>query len=483
MVRDGKNLHRPLRRADSGSLWSRRAATQALIGGLIAGPGLVSMGQSRARAAAPTAALSLPKPTVVKYFTPHGGGSQDGSTWQDAMPIKWLQRSFPFGEPGTAFFVGFDEKQPEPQDLGATLARLENSGSSGNPIQLQSGYVGPDGGLRAIAPEAAAVFSGGSDWTIDFAIAKRAPRAWIALVKGASHIAISDFRIDGTGADGFFKFGPGATYEDVLFRNVNARNVGRVIETLKTSALKNVTIEDCQATGIVRGFARFWEMSDSTLRNLVLDADNQNGGIRNPCQLISLVKGSNVTFENVILRNARNEPLAGDPPEKSYIQGDGIVCEKYTKDITIRNCHASNMGDGGFDLKTAGVTIEDSSAEACKFGARIWAQADNSIRRCSFKSPRPVAHFTSGCVQAAGRVEIVDTTMEVGPGTVAIHLRQIPKHGVPTVEMTGGSINLHEGARLAVGNGILDLKNVAINGEMKTQRLDLQGGGAEQDAD
>jgi hypothetical protein len=400
----------------------------------------------------------------------------DGSTWQNAMPLKWLQRSFPFGEPGMAFRIGFDEKDPQAQELGQTLARLENSGASGDPIQLQSGYIEANGGLRAISSDAGALFSGGPHWDIEFALAKKAPRAWIALVKGASHIAISDFRIDGTGADGFFKFGGDATYEDILFRNINAHNVGRVIETLKTASLKNVTIEDCQATGIVRGFARFWDMSDSTLRNLVLDADNQNGGIRNPCQLISLVKGSNVTFENVTLRNARNEPLAGDPPGKAYIQGDGIVCEKFTKDIKIRNCHASNMGDGGFDLKAEGVTIEDSSAEACKFGARIWAQADNAILRCSFKSPRPVAHFTSGCVQATGRVRIVDTTMEVGPGTVAIHLHQVPTRGIPTVEIIGGAINLQEGANLMAGNGVLDLKDVSINGEMKTQRIEGQGG-------
>jgi hypothetical protein len=476
MIRDWKALRGSEARLGTGSSWSRRSFARLVMGGALVVPGMTALWRSPADAASPA---PLPQPTTIKYFTPSGEGSMDGSTWQDAMPLKWLQRSFPFGGPGTAFFIGFDEKQPKPQDLGATFARLQMSGAAGNPLQLQSGYIAPDGALRSIASDAQAVFSSGSDWTIASSLAKKAPRAWVALVKGASHIVISDFRIDGTGADGFFKFGGDATFEDVLFRNISARNVGRVIETTKTTALKNVTIENCEAIGIVRGFARFWEMSDSTLRNLVLDADNQNGGIRNPCQLISLVKGSNVTFENLTLRNAHNAPLPGDPPGKAYIQGDGIVCEKYTKDIVIKNCHASNMGDGGFDLKAAGVTMEDSSAQDCKFGARIWAQADNAIRRCNFKASKPVAHFTSGCVQASGRVQITDTVMEAGPGTVALHLHMIPKHDTPTVEMIGGAITLHDGASLAQGSGVLDLKNVAVNGETKTQRIELNGGSEE----
>jgi hypothetical protein len=48
--------------------------------------------------------------------------------------------------------------------------------------------------------------------------------------------------------------------------------------------------------------------------------------------------------------------------------------------------------------------------------------------------------------------------------------------------MIGGAITLHDGASLAQGSGVLDLKNVAVNGETKTQRIELNGG-SEQDAD
>jgi hypothetical protein len=457
---------------DGGFLWNRRTVAQVLLGGVLAGSGLPSLWRSPAEAASPAIA-PLPKPRAIKYFTLDGAGAMDGSTWQDAMPLPWLKRSFPFGEPGLAFFVGFDEKQGAAQKLAGTLANLASSGAAGNPIQLQSGYISPQGELTAISPEAGAVFSSGAQWTINLAVSKKSPRAFIGLIKGASHIAISGFQVDGTGPEGFFKFGPDAAYEDVLFRNLNARNVGRVIETAKTASLRNITIEDCQAIGIIRGFARFWDMSDSTLRNMVLDANNMNAGIRNPCQLISLVKGSNVTFENLTLRNAYNDPLPGDPPGKSYIQGDGIVCERETRDVTIRNCHASNMGDGGFDVKTVGVTIEDSSGVDCKFGARIWSQAENVIRRCNFKASKPVASWTSGCVQSSGRVQIIETTMEAGPGTVAIDMHQLANNESPNVQVTGGSITIHEGARLVGGKGVLDLKDVTVNGELKTQRIEL----------
>lgn len=449
---------------------SRRQANAVLLGSFIAGLAR----HARADTAGNTSGTELSKPQEVKYFTPDGGGSHSGHTWQDAMPIVWLQRSFPLAEPGTAYYIGF------PADAGPLPFRkswgsLGVSGAAGNPIQIRGGRPGQGAAIESVGANSGPLIKSANPWSMDAAIAHGAPKPPLQLVQSASHVAVSGFAVEGTGVGGFIRFvavkGTEETYEDILISDIVAQNVGRVIETTHDTVVRHLTVENCNATNIVRGFARFFDLSDSVFRKITLDAGNLNAGIQQPCQLFSWVKGENVVFEDIVLKNAVNTALPTD--KKTYTQGDGIVTERQTKNVTIRRCHASHMGDGGFDLKTTNVTIEDSSAEDCKFGARIWTEADNHIRRCSFKSVAPVSGFTSGCVQSSGRVEIVDTTMEVGPGTCGIELHQLPTQGAPTARMTGGSITINDGGKLVVGTpgGVLELNNVAINGETKTQRI------------
>jgi hypothetical protein len=246
-----------------------------------------------------------------------------------------------------------------------------------------------------------------------------------------------------------------------------------VIETDRGATLQNLIITDCRANGIVRGFARFRELSNATLRNLELDAANMDGGGKNVCQLISLAAGENILLENVVLRNALNQP---PPPKegkkKGYVQGDGVVCERKTRNITIRNCHASGMGDGGFDLKTTDVTIEDSSADSCKFGARIWAQGNNVIRRCDFRNPQTRGETKGACIQASGTLQIVDTKLQAGPGTSAIVVHKNSEQYDPVIHMQGGSIQLDGDAVVATANssGVLELHDVMVNGVATNHR-------------
>jgi len=451
---------------------NRRHANAVLLGSLITG----LTRHARADNVGNTSGTELSNPQEVKYFTPDGGGSHSGHTWQDAMPVDWLERSFPLAEPGTAYYIGF------PDGSGAlpfkkSWGNLAISGAEGKPIQIRGGRPGQGNAIQAIDATAAPLLKSASPWSMQSAISHSAPKPPLQLVQGASHIAVESFAVDGTGVGGFVRFfvvkgAQDETFEDILIRDLVAQNVGRVIETTHGAVVRHLTVENCSATNIVRGFARFFDLSDSIFRKITLDAGNLNAGIQQPCQLFSWVKGENVVFEDITMKNAVNTALPTD--RKSYTQGDGIVTERQTKNVTIRRCHASHMGDGGFDLKTTNVTLEDSSAEDCKFGARIWTEAENLIRNCSFKSVSPVGGFTTGCVQASGRLEIVDTKMEVGPGTCAIELHKLPQQGAPSAKITGGSITIHDGGKLVVGvpGGVLELNNVAINGETKTQRIE-----------
>jgi hypothetical protein len=404
-------------------------------------------------------------------FTAKGAGDQDGRDWKNAMPIDGLNKALGHARPGSGFLIGFDPASgPIALDHGQIL--IKASGDEERPVFLEVGAIA--GRHELAAPAAGApLFKSSKPWSAEHF--DKGGSSFFALANGASHLRLSGFRIDGTPADGFFKFRAkqATTFNDIAISDVEARNVGRVIETERGAMLRNLLVSDCKAVGIVRGFARFRDLTDGTFRNLELDADNMDAGGKNVCQLIAVSSGENLLFENVTLRNAKNEP---PPPkqgkEPGYVQGDGIVCERKTSNVTIRNCHAKNMGDGGFDLKTTNVTMEDCTTEACKFGARIWAEGDNVIRRCDFRDPVSRNGTMGACVQTGGTLEIVDTRMQAGSGTVAVSLSHKKSQKPPLVVMRGGSIDTAEpdGVAHCNGDGVLEVHDVMVNGKLTTHR-------------
>jgi hypothetical protein len=451
------------------TLMSRRQALSVTLAGLLSG-----LGMSRARAdqVDPGSQVATARPTFLKLFTASGAGDKDGRDWRNAMPIEALSKEINAARPGAGFLIGFDPAGA-PLALDTDQIRINASGAEGNPVFLQAGVMAEGAGIAAAPEPAAAFFKSARPWSLeDFG---RRGSSYFALTDGASHLRISGFRIDGTPADGFFKFrGKEATiFEDIVFSDIEAKNVGRVIETDRGAVLRNITVADCRAVGIVRGFARFRNLSDAVLRNLELDAANMDAGGEDVCQLISVVAGENLLFENLVLRNALNQP---PPPEEGkkpkYVQGDGIVCERETANVTIRKCHASAMGDGGFDLKSTNVTMEDCTTDSCKFGARIWVRGENVIRRCDFRNPVSRNDTQGACVQAGGTLQIIDSKLHAGPGTVAIHLSHKKNREGPVVVMRGGSIQLDGNGAVvhANGDGVLELHDVMVNGVATTKR-------------
>ncbi len=451
---------------------SRRQAMLVTFAGLLTG---MDAGRLRADTIVPGLQVNTSaKPKSVKLFTVPGAGDKDGRDWQNAMPIGALSKSVGSARPGSGFLIGFDPAGGQPAVLDKGQISIKASGDSERPIFLQAGAIAGEQGVVDAGQDAAVFFKSARPWSLEN-FGKRGGSSYFAVANGASHLRLSGFRIDGTPADGFFKFrGKRATtFDDIVISGIEARNVGRVIETESGAVLQNVIVADCRAVGIVRGFARFRNLSNSALRNLELDAANMDGGGKNVCQLIALSAGENVLFENVILRNALNQP---PPPkegkEPGYVQGDGIVCERKTRNVTIRKCQATGMGDGGFDLKTTNVTIEDSSTDSCKFGARIWADGDNVIRRCEFRNPQSRNSTQGACIQVGGTVDLIDTKLHAGPGTVAIRLHQQKDKKAPLVRMKGGSIETEGDGKLASANAaaVLELTDVMVNGVATTHR-------------
>jgi hypothetical protein len=438
---------------------SRRQILATMLTGLLIGGGIAGGGRMSAAA----------MPNSTKLFTPRGAGDQDGRDWRNAMGLKSLSKALGSARPGSAFMIGFDPGAGESFPLDASQVRLAASGSPDDPIQVQAGLIsGTDDLAAAARGEGPALFRSSRGWSLAN-FGKRKSSCYLAVTNGASHIRLSGFRVDGTGADGFVKFrakqDQPQTFEDIVISRIDATNVGRIVESDKGATLRNVIIEDCRAVGIVRGFARFRTLTDSVLRKLDLDADHMDAGGRNVCQLIALSAGENIVFEDVVLRNAVNDPRKSGKKE-GYVQGDGIVCERGTRNVTLRRCHGSGMGDSAFDIKATDATIEDSSTDSCKYGARLWSDSNNVIRRCDFRNPQSSGKIKGACIEASGRLEVIDTKLQAGPGTVAIKLQQPKKGKDPVVHMRGGSIQLDGDAEVALANGagVLELHQVAVNG-------------------
>jgi len=393
------------------------------------------------------------------------------------MPIDLLGKSIALGEPGSGFLIGFDPNDDAPIAVRETEVRIRSSGSPTGLIQVRAGLINADGGLQAPSSDySSTFFKSARAWSVeDFAKNVGIP-CYMAIEGGASYLYLAGFRVDGTTGDGFIKFRASkdnpATFTNIRVSEIDARNVGRVIETDKNATLTDLIVEDCKAHGIVRGFARFHKISNSVLRNLELDSAGMDGGRRDICQLIAVTAGDNLTFENVTLKNALNAQIKSDG-KQGYVQGDGIVCERGTSNIIIRNCHGSGMGDGAFDLKTTNATIEDSTSDSCKFGARIWSESGNVIRRCEFRNPMTRGKNRGACIQVAGTVEVIDSKLQAGAGQAAFNLIKLKKGNLPVVRMVGGSIQLDGDAKLArsIQGGTLDLQNVAVNGEIRTEKL------------
>lgn len=465
----------------TGSGLNRRQFAQMLIAA-----GLLPLGTRAARAAVTDGFSAATEKAIaaarsLKYFTRKGNGGNSGEDWQNAMPVVWFSKSQALAEPGTALLLARDPASPGFFELGRKKPQvfLRNPGTAEAPFLVLSGVVNNAGVLTApVADANDAPFRSAEPWSVaEFNRGKGAPY-FLGIEKGMAHALLAGFRMAGTSGDGFFKFRSGKTksadFDDFTFADIFGRNVGRVIETDEGSRLTNITVRDCSAVGIIRGFARFHDVSQATFRNLDLDAANLDGGAKNVCQLIAITKGSDILFENVKLRNAiNNKTLADGTP--GYTQGDGIVCEKGTSNITIRNCHGSNMGDAAFDLKTKNVTLEKSGSDNCKFGARIWATGNNLIRDCEFVEPVSRGNVAGCCVQVTGQCEIVDTKLQAGNGTFALGLNKLKSGEPPVIRMRGGSIELRDGAILARSNqrGTIELHDVAVNGEMRSETIEV----------
>jgi hypothetical protein len=417
---------------------------------------------------------------TIAHFTKRGAGRQNGDDWPNAAELDALAGHLRMAQADDLFLLGFDRDREDPVFYAGAPVVLSASGTPEKPIRLEVGYVGHAVDVQPQrGPGRHVFFKNPAASTKRGASSNRGSR-FLTLQNGASHLRLAGFRLEGASADGFMKFAPAreaSPFEDIVIQGLSATNVGRVIECEPDTVINGLIIEDCDAAQIARGFARFRTINESVFRNLFFDAAAVDPGGPNICQLIHVERGQKLAFTNVIMRNAMNMIGGGANGRGTYVQGDGIVTERGTSDVVLRNCHGSGMGDSAFDLKATGVTLEDCSAYRCKFGVRLWSDGANLLRRCAIGNPRTTGGNRGVCIQIGGQADIVDCVLQAGPGTAVFSFNGEPDAANRAIRVFGGSIHLDGDAALVDGpaRGTVELHDVVVNGALRNQNYAYAG--------
>lgn len=407
------------------------------------------------------------------------GGDGDGSDWDQAKPYGAFRNDLRLASPNDSFLIGFNRGREDPIFWKATQGELSVSGTEGEPIRIHFGYMAQSEGVATPSGRyLPAAFRQSDARFADLNDPNLAGDPFLVL-RDTSYLDLCGPVFSHCSPTGFYRFegsGPDAPIANVSIADVHATMAGRVIETTDETYIDGMTVENCTAAGLVRGFARFSHLSNSVLRNLVLDAAQVDAGGKSVCQIIAVTQGQGIAFENIVMRNAHNG-ISTDERGSEYVQGDGIVCEEDTSDITITDCHAKNMGDGGFDLKTMGVQLRGCSAENCKLGVRIWRRSeDNLAHNCIIASPRNRGPNQGACIWCAGMILVTYSILRAGIGTSIFRFGSGPDGGRPEVTVRGGRIDYPAGAYLVRGEpGTIRLEDVAINGERITALAEWDG--------
>ncbi|MGJ8624631.1 MAG: hypothetical protein ACSHW1_17955 [Yoonia sp.] len=412
------------------------------------------------------------------FLTPSGAGDRSGTGLANAAPFRRISQLAENAEPGATFRISVTTAT-EPLIWSGQQMQWSRSGtpnakfliafdSPENPVEYQQ---------DSNTPPAPRYVLEGNDVSADGRLnVGGAP--FLVLGPESSHLTLTGPVYHRSGGNGFFRLEADGTVQDLTFSNIHATRASRVIESERGTSVEGLVVKDCSAVGLIRGFARFFELSDAEFRNLDLDADYLDGGGGAVCQIISVVAGRDLDFRNIRLAKAVNL-LAAEERGSPYIQGDGIVLEEETANVTIEDCHAEDMGDGGFDLKTQGVQLRRCTTVRCKLGIRIWSHNPaNTMDACIMTDPVSRPDNDGSCLWLAGMLTGTDCELRARtPRTAPIRFGNGNDNSLgAALVLRGGLIEYDESAELVVGSpGQIELENVTINGYEESGRYDWNG--------
>ncbi|WP_168193208.1 right-handed parallel beta-helix repeat-containing protein [Rhodophyticola sp. CCM32] len=434
----------------------RRIGRRLFIAGLLS---------STAGILGPVRGKATPTNPDALHFLPRSQGAGTGATWADAAGFRRASAIAAQAEHAQSCLFGVAE--PDLPHLWTGQQMLwGQAGTETDPLCLAFGARDGDGAVhqpQTYTDPPLFEMTGHDIRPGERPNLGGAP--FLVFGSDSAHLRISGPVFDRSGGDGFFKIDAGDMVQNLSFSDIHARRAGRVIETERGTCIEGLVVERCTALGLIRGFARFFDLSEAAFCDLDLDADFLDGGGGAVCQIISVTRGHDLGFRNIRLAKAVNT-LAAEERGSSYIQGDGIVLEEDTRDVRIADCHAEDMGDGGFDLKSDGVHMTNCTATRCKLGIRIWSHnAGNLIENCTLTEPVSRPFNEGSCLWVAGNLTARDCTLHSTGDMSPIRFGGgTDRDRDATLKIEGGVITHTEGVSLATGTpGEIELVNVRIN--------------------
>lgn len=175
------------------------------------------------------------------------------------------------------------------------------------------------------------------------------------------------------------------------FQNISGDYFRSFFTNLESSGAIMGSITDWSITDAVFNYidnciVQFAQSVNGVVRNLTGDGHHMVSTTETPVgvQFMGNLVGSQLASHDNLVENCAMANLRSRG-QSSYWNGDGFVDERGSFNHVWRSCTSSGMTDGGFDLKSEGVLVEDCTASGNKKNFRLWGSG--IVRDCTSIAP------------------------------------------------------------------------------------------------
>jgi hypothetical protein len=188
----------------------------------------------------------------------------------------------------------------------------------------------------------------------------------------------------------FLDFGNGAVrvanpVRNLTIEDCQAYNMYRFLEDTASgvpdASLRDFVVRRVIASHLERGFLRLRYQSSGGLIEDVTATCKDSGGALYCVGFALDDEASDITYRRVRAHGFREVTR----PAGSYWNGDGFTDERGNSGIRYLDCSAADCTDGGFDLKSAEVLLENCVARSNKRNFRLWTSG--TLRDCQSHTP------------------------------------------------------------------------------------------------
>lgn len=159
-------------------------------------------------------------------------------------------------------------------------------------------------------------------------------------------------------------------------------NVFRAIESNKNVHIRNLTIDGVRATDLGRDGIRIrGDAVGVRIRNFALSMRGAPQATPNLPIGIAVQEGRRIAISDGVVSGFRMRQVEG-----KYTNGDGVATERPVDGLSIVRVRSSDNSDGGFDLKSTNVFLDQLTAERNGRNYRFWGSV--RANRLTSNDPR-----------------------------------------------------------------------------------------------